>query len=410
MSFRKRNVALTASASPGSPAPREAAKGIAEEVPEQSATAPARPASTLPGIRPSPVDGRPTTSTGTVTLDGFLAGHAGLALGTSLLLEESGTTDFAGALLRYYAAEGVVQGHSVHVLGAGPQWGRELPGLVGAADEGEKTDTSRRGSKDKMKIAWRYERLGEFGASVVGSRAPPSQPDRSTTASVQRTSFCHTFDLTKRLSFPPGVQINFIPLSQSSPQVSPFDSILQNLAAHIDSSAPDSIHRLVVPSLLSPALYPPHASNPEHLLPFLHSLRSLLRQYPARLTAMTTLPTELYPRSSGLVRWAEILSDGVLELEPFPHHGLSNATSGAATSQEEPPQGMLKIHRLPIFHEKGGGGGGLSGLGDDLAFSMSRRKFTIKPFSLPPVEGDTEAQQGYGESADTRPNKADMAF
>ena len=41
---------------------------------------------------------------------------------------------------------------------------------------------------------------------------------------------------------------------------------------------------------------------------------------------------------------------------------------------------------------RGGGGGGVAGVGDDLAFTMSRRKFVIKPFSLPPVEGDTEAQ------------------
>lgn len=73
------------------------------------------------------------------------------------------------------------------------------------------------------------------------------------------------------------------------------------------------------------------------------------------------------------------------------------ASSGAATANEEQPQGMLKVHRLPIFHEKGGGGGGLGGLSDDLAFTVSRRKFVIKPFSLPPVEGDTEAQQGHAE-------------
>lgn len=69
-------------------------------------------------------------------------------------------TDFAGALCRSYAAEGVVQGHWVHVVGVGEGWGRELPGLVdgegGMGWEGER-------GKEKMKIAWRYERLGEFG-------------------------------------------------------------------------------------------------------------------------------------------------------------------------------------------------------------------------------------------------------
>ena len=148
MSFRKRNVVV---AQPGN-----AASNISkdERLP-------------VPGVRPSPLDGRVTISTGTRSLDNILAGHAGLALGTSLLIEESGTTDFGGALLRYYAAEGVVQGHHVHVLGMSEAWGRELPGL--AAAEGRKGKSEEKnGLEDKMKIAWRYERLGEFGAGARG--------------------------------------------------------------------------------------------------------------------------------------------------------------------------------------------------------------------------------------------------
>ena len=86
----------------------------------------------------------------------------------------------------------------------------------------------------------------------------------------------------------------------------------------------------------------------------------------------------------------EILSDGVLELSPFPH---STDTGPTTTAQEEKPQGMVKMHRLPVFSEKGGGGA----LGDELVFTVSRRKFVIKPFNLPPVEGDTEAQRGEVE-------------
>jgi len=152
MSFRKRNVVV---APPGSQA---------------QASAQATKQAPLPGVRPSPLDGRLTTSTGTRSLDGLLAGHAGLALGTSLLIEESGTTDFGGSLLRYYAAEGVVQGHHVHVLGMNEAWGRELPGLS-AGDGSSAAKEERKGSEDKMKIAWRYERLGEVGAGARGGRS-----------------------------------------------------------------------------------------------------------------------------------------------------------------------------------------------------------------------------------------------
>jgi len=157
MSFRKRGVVLPQSGSTGpsgnSPAPAAAAK----ESPK--------------GTRPSPLTGTPTTSTGTPSLDGLLGGHGGLVLGSSILIEEQGTTDFGGAVLRYYAAEGVVQGHTMHVLGVPEGWGRELPGLneEKLKKEVAKVDGIGREREERMKIAWRYERLGEFGASGRGA-------------------------------------------------------------------------------------------------------------------------------------------------------------------------------------------------------------------------------------------------
>lgn len=70
---------------------------------------------------------------------------------------------------------------------------------------------------------------------------------------------------------------------------------------------------------------------------------------------------------------------------------------------------MVKIHRLPVVHERGGGGSAGTGgaVGDDLAFMVSRRKFVIKPFNLPPVEGDTEAQKG---EVDVKQTKVDIDF
>ena len=155
MSFRKRNIGL----SPG------IARGATPNAPGAQLPSQPRP-QPVPGIRPSPVDGRQTTSTGTLTLDNILAGHAGLPLGSSLLIEENGTTDFAGALLRYYAAEGIVQEQRIHVVGFTEQWGGTLPGLIGPAEAAD--EKPRRGKEEKMKIAWRYERLGQFG--VAGSR------------------------------------------------------------------------------------------------------------------------------------------------------------------------------------------------------------------------------------------------
>jgi elongator complex protein 4 len=59
----------------------------------------------------------------------------------------------------------------VHLVGVGELWGRELPGLIGDAG-GEELEGAGKGKSERMKIAWRYERLGEFG-SVAGSRGGP---------------------------------------------------------------------------------------------------------------------------------------------------------------------------------------------------------------------------------------------
>ena len=153
MSFRKRNVGIIPGSSRDGP-------------PSSPSNA---PGATLPGIRPSPLDGRLTTSTGTSSLDQLLAGHAGLALGTSLLIEENGTSEYAGVLLRYYAAEGLMQGHHVHVVGVPEQWGRNLPGLSVSGGSIHPAQTE----ADKMKIAWRYERLGQSGGIAESRGGQP---------------------------------------------------------------------------------------------------------------------------------------------------------------------------------------------------------------------------------------------
>jgi elongator complex protein 4 len=228
-------------------------------------------------------------------------------------------------------------------------------------------------------------------------------PDRSISSATQdstqpETPFSHTFDLTKRLTLPSGAKVNHIQLSRSG---SPFQSILDSLKSAISNSPPSTVHRLVIPTILSPALYPPHSAQPANFIAFFHGLRALLRQYPTRLTAVTTLPLTLHPRHSALTRWAETLSDGVLELTPFPHLMDANHPSHYATStsaKEEQPQGMVKVHKLPLVTERGEGGAGAgNSIGEDLAFTLSRRKFLVAPFSLPPMEGDQDAQEAAGK-------------
>jgi elongator complex protein 4 len=216
--------------------------------------------------------------------------------------------------------------------------------------------------------------------------------------------FCHNFDLTKRLLHPAGSKLDFHQLGRNLLQP-PFGPVLEKLRATIASSSQETVHRIVIPSLLSPALYPLSSSEPSHILQFLHSLRALFAAYPNRLTAIMSLPNSLYPRTSGLVRWIELLHDGVLQLSPFPHSAEDEGPKGPPATAEEQPQGLLHVHRLPMLHDRGSGVGTSE---SDWTFTLSRRKFTIKPFNLPPVDGDTDAQKSAVINGKSK--KADVEF
>lgn len=75
-----------------------------------------------------------------------------------MLMTESGATDFSGVLLKCYAAEGLVQGHHVHVVGMDESWQAELPGLSPETYVTEVNDEHALEEK-RMSIAWRYQGL-----------------------------------------------------------------------------------------------------------------------------------------------------------------------------------------------------------------------------------------------------------
>lgn len=177
-----------------------------------------------------------------------------------------------------------------------------------------------------------------------------------------------------------------------------------------------------MPNLLSPTAYEGAACRPEEVLQFLHALRALLRRHAAQATALITLPLALFPRTAGLTRWLELLSDGVLELVPLrsdslvaqhariPDPSSSSSSSGNNSSgdnnkkktsaEEEKIQGLLKVHALPVFDERGGGSTEAHAARcEDQAFGLSRsRGLVIRPFSLPPVLDDNGGGGGGGHA------------
>ena len=166
MSFRKRNVGINPGRSNAtSTDPSALTRDIKAADLSSTASAPSPT-----GVRTSLLDGRLVTSTGTSSLDERLAGHGGQVLGTSLLLGENGITDYAGVLLRRYAAEGLAQGHSVYVVGVADQWARNLPGCVGVDGGLEDGRLSKDATTEKMKIAWRYAESARSGLGELSPR------------------------------------------------------------------------------------------------------------------------------------------------------------------------------------------------------------------------------------------------
>ncbi|KAJ8609790.1 hypothetical protein MRB53_038939 [Persea americana] len=96
-----------------------------------------------------------------------------------------------------------------------------------------------------------------------------------------------------------------------------------------------------------------------------------------------------------------------MELVPLPYEPdegpkptTSSSDRGLATGdQHEKPQGLLKIHSLPILNERGSSG--VQGEeGGDWAFAVTRRKgMVIFPFSLPPAEGAEGPQTEQAQSS-----------
>lgn len=222
------------------------------------------------------------------------------------------------------------------------------------------------------------------------------------TASV----FCHGFNLTKRLeSSAIKGQLFATPVDGplASPTQTPFHKFIADVTSKIKNSPPSTIHRIVVPSLLSPTLYNSAASQPREILKFLHALRALLRQFSTQVTAIVTIPITLFPRSTGLTRWMELLSDGVLELIPLQHQAPITREPGS----EDKGQGLLRAHSLPVFHEKGGGLEGTWNR-ENLSFKLSSSSgLVITPFSLPPIGDEEEAPK---PSKQNEPKKESLDF
>lgn len=304
------------------------------------------------GVKPGAI---PLISTGTSTLDALLSPAGGLPVSSSLLIEEDGTGNYSGVILRQYVAEGVVQGNKVWIGGIGQAWWRGVPGL--SKEEKAKASDVMRQVDEKMKIAWRY-----------GVNDPKSM-DVGTDAF---TGFCHSFEISEQMTFPGQDAVVFSP--PPAPSGNPFTPILQSLSAFLDRVSITKPVRLVLTDLLNPLLYSPESTNPSALLQFLHTFIALIHEH-KYATLIISLSTSFFPRSSPLVSWVEHLCTYVIQLYPLPRPPPSSTIKY--------PQGLVHVHK-----------GGL--MSSEMAYRVGRRGMVLEEWSLPPLEDEApRVKQGF---------------
>lgn len=390
MSFRKRGDAVNVGAlRRGGTAPSAVQRG-AVPAPRNPPALAKKAVEKNPVVRPSLVfTSEGCISSGSSDVDKVLQ-HNGIPLGSMILLQEDGTTDFTSRLMKVFLSEGVVQNrveelgrrHLTHsiVVGMPQQWSSELPGLyLGTSKdkkkllvktEEEKLSVSNVvNSQSDMKIAWRYGLQKKAGDGNVEALSDDNYPH-----------FNHQFDITTKITPAAGPSdITHVAIDMG------YDRILAEIEKTVIRFK-DQIIRIAVPYFLNPMIYDECSTEELHVLRFIHGLKSIVKRHKNRVVAMVSMNARLYTRETKMVTALEALCDGVLQLRPFPHE-LNQLLD--RTYKREPTKihhGYLNIYKIPI----------LSGLGlmevreMEYSFKNGRRKFQIDLWSIP-VEADMDA-------------------
>ncbi|KAI5970849.1 ELP4 [Candida margitis] len=361
-----------------------------------------------PAVRPSLITSQPTISTGSSDLDKILL-HQGLPLGHSLLVEESGTTDFASVLLRTFVSQGIIHNRiapnqlnsHVIVLGLSPLWSNDLPGLYkGSSKDQKKAKIAENESKvsvsniahgsnvarndSKMKIAWRY-----------GLNKKEDAKESESGGAYEH--YNNQFDITQKLQPGPNPQdITYVALSNT------VAGIINQLTSVIKTqlkSNPSKVIRLIIPGFLNPSIYPPSYAASTFVFPLVHSLRSLLRQFENNLVLIGSLPLDLYPRDTSLTAVLEILFDSVIHLQPFNQEMSQLIEKAYKNEPSKIQQGLVNIIKLPVLSERG-----LMMIHDgEFAFKNGRKKFEIEEWGIP-VEDDSKEENETPEGGKTAKN------
>lgn len=344
-----------------------------------------------PGVRPSPATSQQTTSTGCQDLDKLL-GHMGLPLGNSLLVEEKTTTEFNTVLCKVFAAQGIVHNRvasdkigNTHliVLSLDQSFSKQLPGTYKGskkdikrskiAEEESKlsvqnlTEQGQPSRYNDLRIAWRYK-LTDGG----------SKDESPAYNAEEYKNYSNQFDITTRLMPAPTPQeISFV-----SP-IQPLQTVLGQIDRIITQNK-GKIIRILVPSLLHPAMYPPQMFKLSGVVPLIHGLRGIVKKHQSRCALLATVSADML--TDFTLSHIENIFDAVLTLEPFDQDMLKFLERAYKSQPNKVQHGLLHVLKLPVFSQRGE----MHLAKSEFAFKNGRKKFEIEEWGIP-VEDDDDA-------------------
>ncbi|ODV87117.1 hypothetical protein CANARDRAFT_26545 [[Candida] arabinofermentans NRRL YB-2248] len=378
-----------------------------------------------PGVRPSILTSEPCISTGSSDIDKILA-HQGLPIGTSLLIEENGTTDFSSTLLKIYLSQGIVQNRlnpssqNTHLIlvGLDQTWAKTLPGVYkGSSKERKKLAVKENESKvsvsnlidsqqqqqlqlqkehilaqkqkqqqqessnNDLKIAWRYglQRKSEKSEDLSESQYP---------------NYNNQFDITSTLipsASPKELTSISIPTRSKS-----YDLVLKQIEQAIQRQPPNVLIRIAVPLFLNPMIY--HESQLQtttNVIQFIHGLKRILKTHQSRTTLLISLNLDLFPRSNPMTSLIEMLSDAIIELRPFDPQLYNLMEKIYKNQPAKIKHGHLNIHKLPTLSDVG-----LMCVQDmEYSFKNGKKKFQVEEWSIPVEEEDTDNHNANANSS-----------
>ncbi|XP_039746261.1 elongator complex protein 4 [Pararge aegeria] len=319
-------------------------------------------------------------SSGIPSLDFIIGG--GLSAGSVFLVEEDVLGSYGRVLSKYFLAEGVVCKHDLYVISADESPEDIVKELPQPCIVPTNEKTSNQGSSAEMKIAWRYEGLGQVESSF-GSN----------------TKFGHHFDLSKHIDEDTlkNCNITYCHLLENNKQVNGFKNglyhtLLTNIKTILSkedyksSSQNKNILRICIQSLGSPVWMAMDCDDAQSgygqdLIKFLYCLRMLVRDTNAVI--FITIPSHLFD-DENIIKRILYSVDNAVRIESFT--GSSKETNPVYSDYH----GLFHITKLSALYTLVP----FVPPSLDLAFKLRRKKFVIEKLHLPPeLQESSEREQ-----------------